>query len=55
MHRNVILTSHQAFFTNLALNEIASSILESVDLVESGEKKLKTEIFLQKDGKIVNG
>ena len=55
MHRNVILTSHQAFFTNLALNEISNSVLDTANLLEQGEKNIKTELLIQDDGIVING
>ncbi len=53
-HRNVILTSHQAFFTNLALSQIAETTMDNVELALKGEDG-KTRLILQKDGNILNG
>ena len=36
-HRNVILTSHQAFFTNLALKQIAETTMANIQLALLGE------------------
>ena len=55
MHRNVILTSHQAFFTNLALNQIANSVLDTANLLEQGKTNIKTELLIQDDGIVING
>ena len=55
IHRNVILTSHQAFFTNIALNEIANSIIDTATLLEQGKTKFKTELLIQDDETVING
>lgn len=35
---NVLITSHQAFLTNTALNNIASTTIHNLDCFESGSK-----------------
>lgn len=55
IHRNVILTSHQAFFTNTALNNIVNSVLETATLLEQGKTDLKNELLIQSDGIVING
>jgi D-lactate dehydrogenase len=44
--RNVIITSHQAFFTDEALTEIASTTLNGIESFEKGER-LENEICYQ--------
>ncbi|WKX02601.1 2-hydroxyacid dehydrogenase [Candidatus Mycoplasma mahonii] len=53
-HRNVIMTSHQAFFTNLALKQIAETTMDNVELSLKGEDG-KTRLIIQEDGMIING
>ncbi len=53
-HRNVIITSHQAFFTNLALRQIADTTMNNAALAEKGEDG-NTRLILQSDGKVLNG
>ena len=53
-HRNVIVTSHQAYFTNLALKQIAETTMGSVEFAIKGEDG-NTRLMLQKDGKVING
>lgn len=45
LHRNVILTSHQAFFTNIALHEIAESVFTTIDHLEANKKPIASEIM----------
>ena len=53
-HRNMILTSHQAYFTNLALRQIAETTMSNVELAINKEDG-NTRLILQKDGKVLNG
>ncbi|TCG10352.1 2-hydroxyacid dehydrogenase [Mycoplasma marinum] len=53
-HRNVILTSHQAFFTNLALEQIATTTTNNIELAIKKEDGT-TRLILQEDGKVING
>lgn len=53
-HRNVIITSHQAFFTNLALKQIAETTISNADLASKDEDG-NTRLILQPDGKVING
>ena len=53
-HRNVILTSHQAFFTNLALKQIAETTFGNVELAIKNELG-NTGLDLQEDGRVLNG
>ena len=53
-HRNVILTSHQAFFTNLSLKQIAETTMNNIELAKNNDVG-KTRLMLQEDGKIING
>ncbi len=53
-HRNVIITSHQAFFTNLALKQIAETTMANVELAVKGEDG-STRLIIQEDGKVLNG
>ncbi|NQZ28929.1 MAG: 2-hydroxyacid dehydrogenase [Mycoplasmatales bacterium] len=53
-HRNVILTSHQAFFTDLALAQIAGTTMNNVELAIKGEDG-QTRLILQEDGRVTNG
>ena len=53
-HRNVLLTSHQAFFTNLALRQIAETTLGNVEFALNNELG-HTGLTLQEDGKVLNG
>ncbi|MCP4336690.1 MAG: 2-hydroxyacid dehydrogenase [Mycoplasma sp.] len=52
-HEDVIVTAHQAFFSDLALKQIASVTLSNADDAEKGDfsKALK----IQEDGKVLNG
>ena len=49
----VILTSHQAFFTNLALEQIASTSIQNADDAQNNNFDKSLEIL--EDGKIKNG
>ena len=53
-HRNVIMTSHQAFFTNLALKQIAETTINNADLAENNQDG-STRLILQANGKVLNG
>ncbi len=50
---NVLITSHQAFFTKTALTQIATITLDNADKAEKGD--FSTELILQEDGKVLNG
>ncbi|NQZ66196.1 MAG: NAD(P)-binding domain-containing protein [Mycoplasmatales bacterium] len=52
-HRNVILSSHQAYFTNLALKQIAERTLLNADEAEAGD--FSNSLSLQDDGTVING
>ena len=52
-HRNVILTSHQSFFTNLALKQIAETTVENIYVAQNNIKG--KDLIIQNDGKILNG
>lgn len=52
-HRNVILTSHQAFFTNQALDEIAKITMSHVEEISKGD--FSKALVKQADGKVING
>lgn len=47
------MTAHQAFFTTIALTQIAAITLENANMAQKGDfsKALK----LQADGKVLNG
>ena len=45
MHRNVILTSHQAFFTNIALQEIAESVFGTIAQLDAQKPAIASEVF----------
>ena len=53
-HRNVIITSHQAYFTNLALKQIAETTMGSVEQACKNDDG-NTRLILQEDGKVING
>lgn len=53
-HRNVIMTSHQAYFTNLALRQIAQTTMNNAELALKGEEGTSC-LVLQADGKVKNG
>ena len=53
-HRNVIMTSHQAFFTNLALKQIAETTMSNVEQALKNEDG-RTRLILQEDGRVLNG
>ncbi|TNK91689.1 2-hydroxyacid dehydrogenase, partial [Mycoplasmopsis pullorum] len=50
---NVLITSHQAFLTNVALTQIAKITLDNADMAEKGDfsKALK----LLENGRVQNG
>ncbi|WP_036464252.1 2-hydroxyacid dehydrogenase [Mycoplasmopsis sturni] len=50
---NVLITSHQAFLTDLALTQIAKTTLENADLAEQGN--FERALRLMDDGRIKNG
>ncbi len=50
---NVIVTAHQAFFSNLALTQIATVTLANADDAEKGD--FSKALQLQEDGKVLNG
>jgi len=52
-HKNVLITAHQAFFSNLALTQIAQVTLANADAAEKGD--LSKALILQADGKCLNG
>lgn len=52
-NENVIITSHQAFFSDLALTQIAQITLSNADDAQKGD--LSKALILQEDGKILNG
>ena len=52
-HRNVILTSHQAWFTTLAIKQIAKITIENIDNAKSGN--FANMLAILPDGKIKNG
>ena len=50
---NVLITSHQAFFTKTALTQIAVITLKNADDAEKGD--FSNALKLQEDGKVLNG
>ena len=52
-HRNVILTSHQSFFTNLAVKQIAETTVANIHSAISGEEG--KDLVIQSNGKVLNG
>ena len=52
-HENVIITSHQAFFSELALDQIAQITLSNADDVQKGD--LSKSLQLEENGKVING
>lgn len=52
-HRNVILTSHQAFFTNLALRQIAETTVHNIK--DASANNFANALEILPDGKIKNG
>ncbi|BBU47475.1 NAD(P)-dependent oxidoreductase [Mycoplasmopsis felis] len=50
---NVIITSHQAFLTDLALTQIAKTTLENADAAQNGD--FTNALFVMENGKIKNG
>ena len=52
-HRNVILTSHQAFFTNLALKQIAETTMDNIQLSLAGD--LGTTGLKIEGDRVING
>ncbi|ADE19955.1 NAD(P)-dependent oxidoreductase [Mycoplasma crocodyli] len=51
--KNVLITSHQAFLTNVALTQIASITLNNADDAQKGD--FSKALLMQPDGKIKNG
>ncbi|MCC3160967.1 MAG: NAD(P)-binding domain-containing protein [Mollicutes bacterium PWAP] len=49
----VLVTAHQAFFTTIALNQIAQKTLSAADFHQKGD--FSTSLKLQKNGKVING
>lgn len=52
-HRNVILTSHQAFFTNQALEQIALTTINNLNDFINGD--YSKALHKEENGKIING
>ncbi len=52
-HRNVILSSHQAYFTNLALKQIAERTLLNADEAAAGN--FENCLKMNEDGSVTNG
>ena len=50
---NVLITAHQAFFTTIALTQIAQITLGNADDAQKGD--LSKSLQLQEDGKVLNG
>ncbi len=50
---NVLVTAHQAFFSDLALTQIASVTLANADDAQKGD--FSKALQLQEDGKVLNG